>query len=143
MTLDRPTHERERRHLGAIPDIVIGSVHAVTEQEQVLIASESGSQLASYVFGAAKVIWVVGTQKLVSNLDEGMRRIEEYSLQLEDARIREVYGQSSFIGKILIVQLVAKPGRITIMLVKETSAFKRKSLFLLEYGILYQDGIEM
>jgi hypothetical protein len=123
MTLDRQKHERERRRLGAIPDIVIGSVHAVTEQGQVLIASASGSQLASYVFGAGRVIWVVGTQKLVSDLDEGMRRIEEYSFRLEDARVHEMYGQGSFIGKILMVQRETMPGRITIVLVKENLGF--------------------
>lgn len=123
MTLDRQKHERERRHLGASPDIVIGSVHAVTEQGQVLIASASGSQLASYVFGAGRVIWVVGTQKLVSDLDEGMRRIEEYSFRLEDARVHEIYGLGSFIGKILMVQREAMPGRITIVLVKENLGF--------------------
>jgi len=123
LTLDRQKHEREIRRLGAIPEIVIGSVHAVTEQGQVLIASASGSQLASYVFGAGMVIWVVGTQKLVSDLDEGMRRIEEYSFRLEDARVREMYGRGSFIGKILMVQREAIPGRITIVLVEENLGF--------------------
>src|SRR5207237_1411422 len=75
--LDRtnPTHRREIRKLGSSPDYVVGSVHAVTEQGQVMIASYGGSQLASYVHGAGNVIWVVGSQKLVSSLDEGMRRI--------------------------------------------------------------------
>jgi hypothetical protein len=123
MTLDRQKYEREIRRLGAIPEIVIGSVHAVTEQGQVLIASASGSQLASYVFGAGRVIWVVGTQKLVSDLEEGMCRIEEYSYRLEDARVREMYGRASFIGKILIVQREYIPGRTTIVLVKENLGF--------------------
>jgi hypothetical protein len=75
------------------------------------------------VFGASKVIWVVGTQKLVSDLDEGMRRIEEYSFRLEDARVREMYGRSSFIGKILMVQREYIPGRTTIVLVEENLGF--------------------
>ena len=88
-----------------------------------LISSSGGSQLASYVFGAGRVIWVVEAQKLVSDLDEGMRRIEEYSFRLEDAQVREIYGQGSFIGKILMVQREAMPGRVTIVLVKENLGF--------------------
>ena len=66
------------RILGAAPDFVIGSVHAVTEQGQVMAASFSGSQLASYVSGAGSVIWVVGTQKLVRDIDEGLRRTSSW-----------------------------------------------------------------
>src|SRR5207248_8104189 len=103
-TLDRtnPAHRREMRKLGSSPDYVVGSVHAVTEQGQVMIASYGGSQLASYVHGAGNVIWVVGTQKLVSSLDEGMRRIHEYSYPLEDARLRSLLGVPSKVGKVLI-----------------------------------------
>jgi hypothetical protein len=68
----------------------------------VLIASAGGSQLASYVFGAGQVIWVVGAQKLVRDLDEGLRRIHEYSYPLEDARLREAHGMPSAVNKILI-----------------------------------------
>jgi acyl-CoA hydrolase len=111
------------RQLGASPDIVVGSVHAVTEEGQVLIASASGSQMAAYVYGASKVIWVVGTQKLVKNLEEGMQRIKEYSYPLEDARIREIYGRGSILAKLLLVQHEFMPDRTTIILVKENLGF--------------------
>lgn len=114
---------REMRKLGASPDVVIGSVHAVTEQGHVLIASGTGSQLASYVYGAQTVIWVVGTQKLVYDLNEGLQRIQEYCYPLEDARVREISGQGSMIGKILLVQREITPGRITVVLVKELLGF--------------------
>src|SRR5260370_37573728 len=80
--LDRQTQGREWRKLVSSPEYVVGSVHAVTEQGQVLIASASGSQLASYVFGAGHVIWVVGAQKIVRDLGEGFRRVREYSYPL-------------------------------------------------------------
>jgi L-lactate utilization protein LutC len=76
-TLDRQAQEREWRRLQSNPEYVVGSVHAVTEQGQVLIASASGSQLASYVFGASHVIWVVCAQKIVRGLSEGLRRVRE------------------------------------------------------------------
>src|SRR5215472_7311161 len=86
--LDRERQGREWRRVQASPEYVVGSVHAVTEQGQVLIASASGSQLASYVFGASHIIWVVGTKKIVRDLDEGLRRVREYSYPLEHERIQ-------------------------------------------------------
>ena len=121
-SLDRTTQRREIRRLTASPDLVVGSVHAITEQGEVLIASATGSQLSSAVSGAGMVIWVVGTQKLVHTLDEGFRRIREYSYPLEDIRTRQVYGQPSAINKILVVK-GELPGRITIVLVRQNLGF--------------------
>ena len=121
-TMDRQTQQREIRQLDSSPDVVVGSVHAITEKGQVLMASATGSQLAAAVFGAGKVIWVVGTQKLVSDLDEGYRRIQEYSYPLEDERTRQAYGQPSGVNKLLIVNK-EQPGRITIVLVKQNLGF--------------------
>jgi len=98
-------------------------VHAVTEQGHVLIASGTGSQLASYVYGAQSVFWVVGAQKLVRDLDEGLQRIREYCYPLEDARMRKTSGQGSMIGKILIVEREITPGRITMLIVKDHLGF--------------------
>src|SRR5215510_14055022 len=101
--LDRITQQREIRRLISSPDVVIGSVHAITEKGEILIASASGSQLGSAASGAASVIWVVGTQKLVSTLEAGLRRIRQYSYPLENTRTLQVYGRPSAINKILIV----------------------------------------
>ena len=120
--LDRVTQRAEIRKLVSSPDVVIGSVHAITEKGEVLIASASGSQLSSIASGADKVIWVVGTQKLVSTLEEGFRRIREYSYPLENIRAQQVYGRPSAINKILIVKGEI-PGRITIVLVKRNLGF--------------------
>jgi len=121
--LDRATQAHEMRVLGAAPDFVIGSVHAVTEHGQVLVASASGSQLAAYVYGAGSVIWVVGTQKLVRDIDEGLRRITEYSYPLEDARAIGAYGMHSTVNKLLVVHREFQPGRVTVVLVKENLGY--------------------
>ena len=121
-TLDRATQQRELRRLTSGPDVLIGSVHAITEQGQVLLASAAGNQLGGAAFGASSVIWVVGTQKLVRTLDEGFRRIREYSYPLEDARARQTLGQPTAINKILIVN-AERPGRIKIVLVKQELGF--------------------
>ena len=121
-TLDRQTQGREWRKLVSSPEYVVGSVHAVTEQGQVLIASASGSQLASYVFGAGHVIWVVGAQKIVRDLGEGLRRVREYSYPLEHERMHALNGVGSFLAKMLLVE-GERPGRISVILVKEALGF--------------------
>jgi L-lactate utilization protein LutC len=121
--MDRKTQNREMMKLGATPEYMIGSVHAVTETGQVIIASKTGSQLAGYVAGAAHVIWVVGTQKIVPTLEDGMKRVEEYTLPLESARAFKAYGIYSSISKLLIVNKEFLPGRTTMILVKENLGF--------------------
>ncbi len=117
--MDAKTQNREMVKLGATPEYILGSVHAVTEAGQVLVASNSGSQLGPYSAGAEKVIWLVGAQKIVKDLAEGMRRMEEYSLPLEDARLRALRGISSAISKVLIVRREVRPGRTTMIIVKQ------------------------
>ncbi len=121
--LDRVTQREEMRKLGASPDVLVGSVHAITEQGEIMIASAVGSQLGPAASGAGAVIWVVGTQKLVRTLEDGFRRIREHSPPLESERTQRVYGQASAINKLLIVNGEAYPGRITIVLVKQNLGF--------------------
>jgi hypothetical protein len=121
-TLDPATQMREfRRHVSTM-DLVIGSVHAITEDGRVVIASASGSQLAPYAFGADRVVWVVGAQKVVPDLDTAFDRIEKHSLPLESERLLEVYGMPSTIGKELVVQS-ERPGRITVLLLDTAIGF--------------------
>lgn len=117
--MDRATQEREIRKLGAGPDYAAGSVHAVTEDGRVIIASNTGSQLGPYASGAGKVIWVVGAQKLVKDLDEAMRRLEEYTIPLEDVHMQQLYNAHTNLSKLLIVNKEIRPGRITMIIVKE------------------------
>src|SRR5258708_1455953 len=81
--MDRATDSREMQKLGAAPDYTVGSVNAVTENGQVMIASNTGSQLPAYAYGAGQVIWVVGTQKIVKDLGSGLKRIHDYTLPLK------------------------------------------------------------
>ena len=111
------------RKMVSMSDYAIGSANAVTENGEIVIASNSGSQLPTYAFNANKVIWVVGTQKIVKNIDEALERIEKYSLPLEDARAQKAYGMHSGINKILIVKGEGMPGRIQIIFVKEKLGF--------------------
>lgn len=117
--MDRATQGREIRKLGGAPDYAAGSVHAVTENGQVLIASNTGSQLGPYASGAGKVIWVVGAQKLVKDLNEAMRRIEEYCVPREEVHMQQLYNSHTGLNKILIFNKEIRPDRITMIIVKE------------------------
>jgi len=117
--MDRATQGREIRKLGASPEYAAGSVHAVTENGQVMIASNTGSQLGPYAYGAGQVIWVVGAQKLVKDLEEGMRRIEEYCVPREEVHMQQLYKLHTGLNKILIVNKELRPERITMIIVKE------------------------
>lgn len=122
MRLDRATQHREMRKLASAPDYILGSVHAITDDGVLLVASGSGSQLGPYAQSAGKVILVAGHQKIVRDVEEGLRRIEEYSLPLEDQRMKGVGRPGSILGKVLLVQR-DMPGRISLILVPETLGF--------------------
>jgi len=117
------TQDRELRQLSQSPPYDVGSVHAVTEEGDIVIASATGSQLGPYAFGAGKVIWVAGAQKVVPTLADGLRRVREYALPLEDARALQAYGVNSSLSKMLIISREHVPGRATIVLVEEVLGF--------------------
>jgi hypothetical protein len=122
-SMDRETQADEIRRLTSSPDVMLGSVHAVTETGSLVAASASGSQLGPYAGGAGKVILVVGTQKIVSDLDEAFRRIDEYVFPLEDARAEAAYGVHSGVNKVLIINREYVSGRITVVFVDEALGF--------------------
>jgi L-lactate utilization protein LutC len=121
--LDRKTQADEIRRLSQAPGVVVGSVHAITEDGQVLAASATGSQIGPYAYGAGRVIWVAGAQKIVPTLQDALDRIERYALPLEDARAHQAYGVGSSINRILIFRREHQPGRTTLILVKEKLGF--------------------
>jgi LUD domain len=122
-SLDRKTQGDEIRRLTSSPDVMLGSVHAVTETGTLVAASMGGSQLGPYVSGAGRLILVVGTQKIVSDLDEAMTRVNDYAFPLEDARAQAEYGIHSAVNKVLIINREITPGRITVVFVDEALGF--------------------
>ena len=120
--LDFATQAQEMKAIGGQPDYALGSVHAVTRDGTLVIASASGSQLASYAWGAANVIFAVGAQKLVPTLEAAHQRTYQHSLPLEDARAQAAYGQHSQVGKILEIHQEL-PGRIHLVLIRQQVGF--------------------
>jgi len=120
--LDRETQMNEIRRLGASPDYMLGSVHAVTDEGSLVVASASGSQIGAYASGAGHVVLAVGSQKVVTDLESAFRRINEYTFLLEDERAQEAYGVHSAIRQLLVIN--GDPaGRITVILIDEALGF--------------------
>jgi hypothetical protein len=119
--MDRTTPEgiRAMRKLGVGPDYYLVSAHALTEDGTFVIASNTGSQLGPIAFGAGEVIFVIGSQKIVPDLETAFRRIDEHSLPLENVRMQKLYGTDSEVKKILIIRKEVRHGRISVILVKE------------------------
>lgn len=118
-----PARQTLLRRQGTMADCFLGSVHAVAQTGQLVIASMTGSQLAPYAFSSGHVIWVVGTQKIAADLDDAVRRVREYVLPHEDKRMREASGgkMGSMIGKLLIIEQEAPflGRKLTLLLVNE------------------------
>jgi L-lactate utilization protein LutC len=123
LAMDRATAADDIRRLLASPDVVMGSVAAVTETGSIVIASGSGSQLPSYAGGAARAIWVVGAQKVVPDLSTALRRVEEHALPLESVRTQAAYGWPSAVNRVLILNAEPYPGRSTVLLLREAIGF--------------------
>jgi hypothetical protein len=118
VAMDRATQAEEIRRLLASPDVVLGSVSAVTEDGALVAASGSGSQLPSYAGGARLRIFVIGAQKVVADLPAALRRIEEHALPLESARSQVAYGVPSAVNRLLVMNAEPFPGRAAVLLLR-------------------------
>ncbi|MEV6005288.1 LUD domain-containing protein [Streptomyces sp. NPDC051976] len=122
LAMDRATQGDEIRRMLASPDLVLGSVAAVTETGSLVVASASGSQLPAYS-GGSRAIWIVGAQKLVPDLGAALRRVEEHALPLESARAQAAYGVPSAVNRLLVLNAEPFPGRGTVLLLREAIGF--------------------
>lgn len=123
LAMDRATEADDIRKLLACPDVVVGSVCALTETGSLVVASGSGSQIPSYGGGAGRAIWIVGAQKVVPDLSTAMRRLEDHVLPLENARCQAVYGQDSAVNRLLVLNAEPHPGRGTVLLLREVIGY--------------------
>jgi L-lactate utilization protein LutC len=122
-TMDRATQRDEIWRMMSTPDVIVGSVAAVTETGSLVIASASGSQLPGYAGAAARVIWVVGAQKVVPDLPAALRRIEDHCLPLENDRAMQVYGRPSALNRVLILNAEPEAGRGSVLLLRQVIGF--------------------
>jgi LUD domain len=121
--MNRATQLEEIRRMLASPDVIVGSVAAVTETGSLVAASASGGQLTGYAGGAGRAIWVVGAQKVVPDLSTALRRLEEHCLPLENDRAMKAYGRPSAVNRVLILNAEPHPGRGTVLLLRQAIGF--------------------
>ncbi|KAG0287419.1 hypothetical protein BGZ96_008655 [Linnemannia gamsii] len=115
-----------RRTIGATVDYYLTSMSAVTEDGKIAHADLSGSKVGGVAFGAANVIVVVGTNKIVKDEDEAWTRTNEFALAAESARARDAYGvPASAIVNFEVLRQVSPftPGRIQVVLVNDALGF--------------------
>ncbi len=114
-----------KRALGSASDWTVGSVHAVTHDGQIMIASNTGSQLGAEAYGSPHVVFVVGAQKIVKDREEGFKRIYEYVLPQESVRANQAYNitTGSNVSKLLMLNREVNKDRIKVILVKEALGF--------------------
>jgi hypothetical protein len=119
LKMDRRTQADEIRRLIAAPDFMLGSVNAVTEDGILVITSATSSQMGAYSNTAGKVILVVGSQKIVPDLESALRRVRDYVLPWEDEQVFKAANIHSFVGKTLLIEREWQSGRMTVILVRE------------------------
>ncbi len=99
-----PAKQAALRKQSVISDFYLGSVHAVAETGELVIASNTGSQLPHIVFTSPNVIFVVSTKKIAPSLADALARLNEHVVPLEDVRMKAAYGVGTMVSKIVIFQ---------------------------------------
>jgi hypothetical protein len=117
--MDRATQGREIRKLIAAPDYMVNSAQAITEGGVIAVASASASQIGPLASGAGRVIYVVGSQKIVPDVATAYARILEHVLPYEDARVLEAMGVHTILARVLLVEREWQADRTTVVLVRE------------------------
>jgi hypothetical protein len=120
-----PQKQAVLRKQSVISDYYLGSCHALVENGEFIIASNSGSQLPHIVFTSQNLIFVVSTKKIVPTLDQAMDRLKTYVAPLEDDRMMKASNVHTNISKLLIFRDEAKflGRKITLLLVNESLGF--------------------
>ena len=122
-TMDRATQRNEIWRALSVPDVIVGSVAAVTETGSLVVGSASGSQLPGYAGAAPRAVWVVGAQKIVPDLATALRRVEEHCLPLENERAQKAYSVPSALNRVLILNGEHEAGRGIVLLLREGIGF--------------------
>ena len=112
--------QRELRRLASVAEYYVGSVHAVAETGEVIVASGSGSQLGAYVYGAKYVIWVTGVQKICPTLDDALDRVKGFSVERHHEWATSQGRPAAPLGKLMIFENEQNPDRVKMVLIKES-----------------------
>ncbi len=113
------------RREATLSDFYLGSVHALTETGELLIASNSGSQLPHLAFTSPNLVLVVGANKIVPTLADAFTRLNEHVVPREDERMKDAYGYGTLLAKTLILhkENSALGRKVHVIIVDETLGF--------------------
>jgi hypothetical protein len=117
--MDRATQAREMRKMVSAPDYMLGSVAAVTVDGTLVVASATGSQIGPFAAAAGRVVLVIGSQKIVPDLDAALRRIHDLVYPWELEAVRAKLGVDTILEKVLVIYGEWLGGRTTVVLVRE------------------------
>ena len=120
MALPDPAEQREFRRKTTIADYFVGSVQAIAETGEIVVASGSGSQIGAYSYGAKRLILVAGTQKICPTLADAEARTRGYTLERHDQWLVDQGRGPAPIGKYLVMEREPVEGRISMLLIPET-----------------------
>lgn len=120
-----PAKQGKLRKESVLSDYYLGSVHALSETGEFVVASNTGSQLPHIVFTSQNLLFVVGAQKIVPSLSEALKRLEEYVVPLENERSLKAYGAPTALNKIVIFKgespMIGR--KVKMIIVKESLGF--------------------
>ncbi len=112
--------QREFRRTTTTADYFVGSVQAIAETGEIVVASGSGSQIGAFAYGARRVVMVAGTQKICPTLAEAEARTRGYTLELHDRWLEGRGSGPAPIGKFMVMEHEPVVGRITMILIPES-----------------------
>jgi hypothetical protein len=98
-----PARQGQLRREATLSNYYVGSVHAVTEQGELFVVSNTGSQLPHLAFTSSNLVLVAGTHKIVPDLASAFRRLEEHIVPLEDENMKQKYGMGTLHAKTLVL----------------------------------------
>ena len=114
-----PAKQREMRRLASVAEYYVGSVQAITETGEILVASASGSQISAYAYAAKHLVLVAGTNKLCPTLSDAIDWVRGYALEKHDQWLAGRGVGPMPIGKLLIMEKESTVGRVRVVLIKE------------------------
>lgn len=97
-----PNKQAVLRKQSLFSDYYLGSVHALIENGDFVIASNTGSQLPHIVYTSPHLIFVVSTKKIVPTLGEALNRLEKHVIPLEQKHMMAKYGINTALNKLLV-----------------------------------------
>jgi hypothetical protein len=120
-----PVKQASLRKQALLSDYYLGSVHALTQEGEMVIGSNTGSQLPHIVYSSINLIFVVSTKKITANLDQALKRLHEHVIPLEDKRMQIAYGMGTNLSKTLIYskEVAFNQRQVKVILVNEKLGF--------------------